>query len=152
MTERLIDMMDDLRDELVDTRPLVEKALARSRRATWVAAAGIVVCLIAAALAVDAHLAADRAQRAIERADELTLTARIAGCVRDNVVAAKTRSALVDGLLVFVPDPAALTAEQRARVDAYTAAVINGLDFRDCSPAGIAADIANPPVDPATLP
>lgn len=73
----------------------------------------------------------------------------IVSCTSNNILVMQIRSAIKDSLLALAPKGMELTPEQLEIVAAYNAKVDAGLQFRDCSDAGIDTFIDNPPKDPA---
>lgn len=143
--ETLIDKIDELRTELAAHRYVVMTANRRSKAAMILTIVGATLCVVGIYLALSAR-------HDVSEANESRATARISACVQDNVTTGNVRAAVVSGLLTFVPDPANLTAEQTAALNAYEGAVAAILKFRDCSPEGITAYYASPPLDPALEP
>lgn len=140
--ETLIGKIDELSDELKAHKPILVKSNRRANAATVVGIVGVV------GVAVGAVAIFSNANR-LDDAEASRTSARVVACVQANLYTDKVRTALVAGLLTFIPDPEHPTPQQQQAIDGYTNAVELILDYRDCSPEGIAAYYANLPPDPA---
>ncbi len=76
----------------------------------------------------------------------------MSACIQFNAQRAEIRAALKDSLVTLVPDPAAISENQRAQLDRYSTSVDAKLPFRDCTPSGLEQYFKNPPADPALTP
>lgn len=162
LTETAIELRRDINQltlALPDHRRAVDKANRRAKWAIITAIVGITVGLCATIYAVDAR---DTAKVANTTADEVrllqeqlkadTAAVRVAACIQFNDQRNDVRNAITDGILAFQPDGVPLTGQQQVLLNKYALRVASQLDFRDCSPEGIAEYYRNPPVDPAVVP
>lgn len=140
---RLIESIGDLHDELVEHRRIVKN----SNRLAWgsivLAVVGVVCVIVALIVVAQNHASIRELEQARAEARKIT-------CDNENALSMRLHEKLPAALLALAPPGTDLTAEQQARLDAYTASVVAGFPFRDCTPEGIAAYYSTPSTDPAT--
>lgn len=143
---RLMESMDDLRGELSEHKNIV----ARGNRRGWVglvlATVGVIGIVVVMFVAKQNSDAADE-NEALAMQNQAALAEILATraertattCTEYNKFVAKLHEKLPEALLALVPAEVTLTDAQNAQVAAYAASVVDGFEFRDCTPEGIAA-------------
>lgn len=145
----LYEQLGRLRASVDDNTAVTERIDNRFRRWRRLTVAAVVIAFVGFVTALVARDAVDDANA------RLTDT-KLAACVQFNVQRQEVRAAMVEvaarSIVRLARDPANLTDSERALVDAYrleaSAAAVEELPYRDCTPAGIADYYRNLPVDP----
>lgn len=161
--ERLIDQLILFERSAPQLRKDIETSDLRSKRAFFAAIVGIVAVIMAITVAFTAISYGNQAQDTSNESLALvkqvqTLTEQInsdrkvnttGSCIQENARMARMRSALKKSLLALVPQGTTPTEAQQKTITAYNTVVDAELFYRDCSDAGIAEYLKNPPADPA---